>query len=635
MRAPGEAYGVRESAGNRSGGATVSRETEPVLSGMSGTIADYRLDGYIGQGASAVVYLARDERSGQMAAVKVMAPELARDEAFRAQFLHEARAAAALNHPHIIPVHQAGEANGTLYLAMHYVQGGDARSLLNRFGPLPFAWAWTIIAQVASALDTAHAHGLIHRDVKPSNILLDAGDRAGPGAPRQADGSDFDHVYLADFGMSTNAPPGEIAAAGQFAGALDYVAPEQIEGRAVDGRADLYALACAGFELLCGSPPFGQDQGLTVMYAQLYAPPPSATARRRELPAAVDQVLATALAKNPADRYASCGQFAEELHAALELIPAAQDPAGNDAAAAGYDTRPTVIDARTAVLDPGMAIADAGPAGHEPRPAGHQPGPAGPTGGYDIGPATYDLGPAGTGRSGYAPAPALVPAPAPVSAEPASWPAELYRPPPPVHPLVRRPGRKLILAVAAATIVVVLAVVGVVLLQGPGSGKPAGVSVVTPSASPAASAAASRQAAGVNQMLSSSAATRKALVGAVAHVRSCTGVPAAAGQIQQVVNQRSTEYQRASALSMATLADGAVVKSDLLAALRSSLNADRDYLTWAQQESSGCTPGAASRAYKAAVGADQRAVAAKGTFVQAWNQVAARYGLPAETTSSF
>jgi hypothetical protein len=376
-----------------------------------------------------------------------------------------------------------------------------------------------------------------------------------------------------------------------------------------------------------------------VMYAQLYAPPPSATARRHELPAAVDQVLATALAKNPADRYASCGQFVEELHAALELIPAAQDPAGNDAAAAGYDTRPTVIDARTAVLDPGPAVAAAGPAGLDSGPAvaagpaGHEPGPAGPTGGYDIGPATYDLGPAGTGRSGYAPAPA--PSPAPVSAEPASWPAELYRPPPPVHPLVRRPGRKLILAVAAATIVVVLAVVGVILLQGPGSGKPAGVPVVTPSASPAASAPASRQAAAVNQLLSSSAATRKALVGAVAHVRSCAGVAAAVGQIQQVVNQRSTEYQRASALSTATLADGAAVKSDLLAALRSSLNADRDYLTWAQQESSGCTPGAGSRAYNAAVGADQQAAAAKGTFVQAWNQVAAKYGLPAKTSSSF
>jgi serine/threonine protein kinase len=623
----GEADGARESAGNRSGGATVSRETEPVLSGMSGRVADYRLDGYIGQGASAVVYLAQDERSGHPAAVKVMAPELASDDTFRAQFLHEARAAAALDHPHVIPVYEAGEANGTLYLAMHYVQGGDARSLLNRFGQLPFAWAWTIIAQVASALDAAHAAGLIHRDVKPSNILLDAAGRAGPGAPRRADGGDFDHVYLSDFGMSTNVPPGEVTATGQFAGTLDYVAPEQIEGRAVDGRADLYALASAGFELLCGTPPFGQDQGLTVMYAQLYAPPPSATARRHELPAAVDRVLATALAKNPADRYATCGQFAEELHAALELAPGAPDPAVNDAAASESDTRPTVIDAGTAVLDPGMAVPDAEPAGYEPGPAGYEPGPAGPTGGYDIGPAAYDLGPAGTRESGYAPAPA----PAPVSTEPASWPAELYRPPPPVHPLVRHPGRKLILAVAAATVVVVLAIVGIALLQGPGHPAP------VPSASsapPVASATPSRQAAAVHTLLGSSAAARKDLISAVAQVRSCARLPAAVSQIQQVVNQRSTEYSRASALSTAALANGATVKSDLLAALRNSLQADRDYLTWARQQLAGCRPGAPSRAYNAAIGADQQADVAKGTFVRVWNPVAAKYGLPAETTSS-
>jgi tRNA A-37 threonylcarbamoyl transferase component Bud32 len=630
----GEADGARESAGNRSGGATVSRETEPVLSGMSGRVADYRLDGYIGQGASAVVYLAQDERSGHPAAVKVMAPELASDDTFRAQFLHEARAAAALDHPHVIPVYEAGEANGTLYLAMHYVQGGDARSLLNRFGQLPFAWAWTIIAQVASALDAAHAAGLIHRDVKPSNILLDAAGRAGPGAPRRADGGDFDHVYLSDFGMSTNVPPGEATATGQFAGTLDYVAPEQIEGRAVDGRADLYALASAGFELLCGTPPFGQDQGLTVMYAQLYAPPPSATARRHELPAAVDRVLATALAKNPADRYATCGQFAEELHAALELAPGAPDPAVNDAAAAEPDTRPTVIDAGTAVLDPGTAVPDAGPAGYEPGPAGYEPGPAGPTGGYDIGPAAYDLGPAaydlgpaGTRESGYAPAPT----PAPVSTEPASWPAELYRPPPPVHPLVRRPGRKLILAVAAATVVVVLAIVGIALLQGPGHPAP------VPSASsapPAASATASHQAAAVHTLLGSSAAARKDLISAVAQVRSCARLPTAVSQIQQVVNQRSTEYSRASALSTAALANGATVKSDLLAALRNSLQADRDYLTWARQQLAGCRPGAPSRAYNAAIVADQQADVAKGTFVRVWNPVAAKYGLPAETTSS-
>ena len=298
----------------------MSRETEPILSGMSGKIADYRLDGYIGRGSMAVVYLAQNERLDRTVALKVLAPELARDAAFRTRFLHESQAAAAIGHPHIIPVYEAGDAGGTLYVAMRYVQGGDARSLLNRLGPLPFGWAWSIIAQVASALDAAHAHGLIHRDVRPANMLLDADHAADSRTPRRADGGDFDHVYLSDFGISKNSSA-ENSAMNQFAGTLDYLAPEQVEGRAVDGRADLYSLACAGFELLCGTPPFGQDQGLTVMYAQLYAPPPTASARRPDLPAAADRVLASALAKNPAERYATCAQFAEELGAALGVVP--------------------------------------------------------------------------------------------------------------------------------------------------------------------------------------------------------------------------------------------------------------------------------------------------------------------------
>jgi serine/threonine protein kinase len=683
----------------------MSRETDPVLSGMSGRIADYRLDGYIGQGAAAVVYLAQDERSGQNVALKVLNPELARDDTFRAQFLHEARAAAAVDHPYIIPVYASGEADGTLYLAMRYVQGGDARSLLNRFGPLPFTWAWTIIAQVASALDAAHAHGLIHRDVKPSNMLLDTGPAAVGGLARRADGGDFDHVYLSDFGMSTNVPPDEVTATGQFAGTLDYVAPEQIEGRAVDGRADLYALASAGFELLCGTPPFGQDQGLTVMYAQLYAPAPSAVARRPELPAAVDQVLATALAKNPADRYATCGQFADALHAALGFRPGEQEPAGNagtavldngtavpgsgtavldngipvpdsgtavlDNGTPVFDDGTPVLDNRTPVPDNRTAVLDTGTPALDAEPAGSAPGPAGLTGGYDVGPASYDLASAGydaAGLAGYdaaetaghdagtrdaSPGPAPAPAPAlsgpgwpsaagppaseagPVGADPMDWPESLFRPPPAQPPLTRRPGRRLILAVAAGTIVVVLIIVGVFLLQGSSSpGHPAGASSPRPSPS-APATAASRQAAAVNVLLGSSATARKNLVGAVADVHSCARVAAAVSQIQQVVNQRSTEDRRASALSMAALANGTTVKADLLAALRSSLQADRDYLTWAQQQLARCRPGAPSRAYNAAIGADQQAGTAKETFVRAWNPVAARYGLPAETTSSF
>ena len=178
---------------------------------------------------------------------------------------------------------------------------------------------------MASALDAAHAHGVIHRDVKPANMLLDASSEVGGRTPDWAGGRGSDYVYLSDFGMRRDWSPGDIMTAARLGGTLDYVAPEQIEGRALDGRADLYSLACAGFELLCGTPPFGQDQGLTVMYAQLYAPPPTATARRPDLPAAVDVVLATALAKNPADRYATCGQFAEELRTALGLVPGGSD----------------------------------------------------------------------------------------------------------------------------------------------------------------------------------------------------------------------------------------------------------------------------------------------------------------------
>ena len=213
--------------------------------GQTGTIAGYRLDGSVGQGSRAVVYLARDEMRRRVA-LKVMTPELARDIGFRTRMIGESRTAATLGHPHIVPVFEADEADGILYVAMRYMTGGDARSLLSRHGPLPFGYAWQMVAQIASALDAAHTHGVIHRDVRPANILLDgddAGDRAAGG-----------HAYLSDFGMSQVFPPGQVIAADQAAGMLDYLAPEQIEGRAADGRTDQYSLACTGFEFLCGTP---------------------------------------------------------------------------------------------------------------------------------------------------------------------------------------------------------------------------------------------------------------------------------------------------------------------------------------------------------------------------------------------
>jgi serine/threonine-protein kinase len=271
-------------------------------------VAGYLLEEQIGQGGMAVVFRAQDERLGRRVALKVLAPGLARDESFRQRFIRESRAAAAVDDPHIIPIYEAGEADGALYIAMRYVRGGDVGSLIRGTGPLPPARAAAIVSPVASALDAAHAAGLVHRDVKPANMLLDA--QAGRA----------DHVYLSDFGLS-KAWQGatRLTGTGLYLGTLAYSAPEQIEGRPLDGRTDQYALACAAFELLAGEPPFRGEQPLAVMYAHVSTPPPLLTERRAGLPPAVDQVFARALAKAPAQRYGSCGEMARELRRALGL----------------------------------------------------------------------------------------------------------------------------------------------------------------------------------------------------------------------------------------------------------------------------------------------------------------------------
>src|SRR6476661_10879262 len=211
----------------------------PIGSVLSG----YRIERELGRGATGTVYLARDEHLDRPVALKVLPADLSRDEHFRARFLRESRVAATLEHASIVPIYGAGEADGLLYLAMRYVPGGDLRELIERVGRLEPERAIALLGQIAEALDAAHAQGLVHRDVKPANILL-ADDRA----------------YLSDFGLAKHAATvSSLSRDSAFSGTIDYIAPEQIQGGEVDGRCDVYALGCVLFEWLTGRPPFRRD----------------------------------------------------------------------------------------------------------------------------------------------------------------------------------------------------------------------------------------------------------------------------------------------------------------------------------------------------------------------------------------
>jgi serine/threonine-protein kinase len=335
--------------------------------GPGSRLAGYLLEEQIGAGGMAVVFRAVDERLGRRVALKILAPGLASDQVFRQRFTREWRAAAAVDDPYIIPVHDAGEAEGVLFIAMRLVPSKDVRTLVHEQGPLPPARVAAIIAQVASALDAAHAAGLVHRDVKPANMLIDI-------RPGRAD-----HVYLADFGISKGATFVGLTGTGQFLGSPDYIAPEQIQGRDVDGRADQYALACAAFELLAGAPPFQRDQGMAIIWAHLSEPPPSLCARIPGLPAAVDIPLATAMAKEPQDRFPSCQEFAAALSAALGIQPhiprVASSPTADEAVS--DSRRPPEGEAVTETRRPpgDEAVTDAGrpPEGEPMNDAGRPP----------------------------------------------------------------------------------------------------------------------------------------------------------------------------------------------------------------------------------------------------------------------
>jgi serine/threonine protein kinase len=409
-------------------------------------IAGYRLAEQIGWGGMAVVYRARDVRLERWVALKILAPEIAGDGSFRRRFISESRAAAAVDHPHIIPVFEAGEAGGALFIAMRYVGGGDVRTLVRRLGPLDPARAGRIVGQVGAALDAAHAAGLVHRDVKPANMLL--GVVAGGGHP--------DHVYLSDFGLSKQAlAVAGLTQTGQFVGTLDYMAPEQIESRPVEGRTDQYALACAAFEMLSGEPPFHRGADLGLLFAQLSEAPPALTARRPDLPPEVDQVLVRALARSPAGRYPSCLEFAASLRAACgleggasgQLRPWPPRAAAEVAGAPGAGRPGQPPSAPAAPPYPARNLAAPGSHRHRPGPTAVETGSAsagrGPSGPWSPGQDQYRPGGHGRRSSRPDPAPPYLP--------PVSYAA----------PALAPPGRgRRALAIAAVACLVILGMAG-------------------------------------------------------------------------------------------------------------------------------------------------------------------------------
>ena len=273
-------------------------------------VGGYHIDVLLGRGGMGAVYRARDADLGRTVALKVLAPEYAGNERFRERFLRESKLAASLDHPHIVPIFRAGEADGVLFLAMRYVEGTDLSRLVADEGPLDPERVVALAEQAASALDAAHEQGLVHRDVKPSNMLI-------------ARSAGREHCYLADFGLTkrTGSISG-LTATHQVVGTLDYIAPEQIQGGELDARADVYSLACVLHECLTGEPPFERATDVAVLWAHVHEEPPPVTSRRPELPKSVDGVLVRGLAKEPEDRYGSSGELVAALRGALAPAPA-------------------------------------------------------------------------------------------------------------------------------------------------------------------------------------------------------------------------------------------------------------------------------------------------------------------------
>ena len=322
--------------------------------------AGYRMRAVLGRGGMSVVYQAENLRLSSVIALKVLAPELAADDVFRARFLEESRIAASLNHPNVIPIYDMGSQDELLYIAMRYVSGTDLRQMIKKRGRLPPETALFLLGQAARALDAAHRKGLVHRDVKPGNLLIERGSDEG----------DPDHVYLADFGITKHAMSRTgLTSTGQFLGTIDYVAPEQIRGTSVLGLADQYSLGCVLYECLTGRVPFEKDLDAAIIWAHVEETPAMPTALRPELPPEVDEVFGRVLAKRPDERYGSCREFIDAARMALGIFgrargrrwPTASRPPGRRPA-----LRPAAGRGRRRTSSPGATVASRS---HPPAPA--------------------------------------------------------------------------------------------------------------------------------------------------------------------------------------------------------------------------------------------------------------------------
>jgi sugar lactone lactonase YvrE len=271
--------------------------------------AGHRIESLVGRGGMGVVYRARQLELDRVVALKVIAPELLEDAQIRERFVREARTAASIEHPNVIPLHYAGEEEGVAYLVMRFIDGDDVRALVRRDGVLGPERAAAITAQAGAALDAIHAAGFVHRDVKPANLLLAAGD----------------HVYVTDFGLAKQVLTHSGATrSGHWVGTVDYVAPEQIRGGRIDARADIYALGGVLHFMLTAHIPFDRDSDEAKMWAHLSDPPPLPSRLRPELPAELDAVVGRAMAKDPDERQPSAGDLGRSARAAARGLAAGE-----------------------------------------------------------------------------------------------------------------------------------------------------------------------------------------------------------------------------------------------------------------------------------------------------------------------